>query len=531
MKLKINFKSKKFWAIIIILLIIIIVVIPKGSKKVSYETVKVERGDLVQTVDATGKIESAKDISLHFQMSGNISKIKVKEGDKVAVGDLLGYLSLPELDASVAQAQASLDQKNAGATEEQISISEKQTESARISLEKAKISLQDVTKLGENNLKAKYNYVLSIFDDANIKIYNSYTLATTIKDTYFNSPNQQGIKVQNILSYKLETAKNNSSLLINKVKTGSYNDIDISIDEMNKYLDNVLSGLADIRDVCDEADYSDIVPDTTRTSLDTQKATISTAKTSMTTVKNEIAVLKVQNENNINTAKAAVDSAEANLSIQEANLKSIKANPRDVDVAYYRAVLDQAKANRAKALLYSPIDGVISKVNKNSGELVNPSDVVIEIISPHYEIKIDIPETDVVKISNDDESEITFDALGSDVKFKGKVLTIEPASTEIQDVVYYKVKISIENNDERVKPGMTANVLINTDKKENALYLPYRAVLSEQKDGRKYVKIINNGTAEEKDVILGLKADDGFIEILSGVSQGEEVVLKTIGTN
>lgn len=529
MKMKINFKSKKIWIILLLVIIVIVVIIPKGPQKISYETVKVEKGELVQTVDATGKIESAKDISLHFQMSGNISKIKVKEGDVVSAGQLLGYLSLPELDAAVAQAQASLNQKNAGATDEQININEKQVESARVSVQKAEDSLQDTINLGENNLKSKYNYISSTLDDSSIKIYNTFTSITTIRDAYFNTSDQQGIKVQSILLYKLTDAKNNSAIAVSKSKTGSYTDIEFAIEEMIKQLDNTLDGLTEIRSICDEYTYKTTVPDTVRTSIDSQKSIISLAKSSIVAAKNEIATLKIQNENNINVAKASIDSAKSNLSIQEANLSSIKATPRDVDVAYYRAALSQVKANREKALLYSPIDGVISKINKNPGELVSPGDVAINIISPHYEIKIDIPETDVVKLTIGDETEITFDALGPDTKFKGKVLTIEPASTEIQDVVYYKVKISIENNDERVKPGMTANVLINTEKRSDVLYLPYRSILSEQKDGRKYVKVLLNGVVTEKDVLLGLKGDGGLVEILSGIDQGEEIVIKTLG--
>ncbi|MFA5080557.1 MAG: efflux RND transporter periplasmic adaptor subunit [Candidatus Paceibacterota bacterium] len=525
-KIKFSFKSKWFWIITIIIAIVLIVIfIPKGEKAPSYETTKVENGKIEQTVDATGKIESADKISLNFQMSGNISRKNVKEGDKVFAGQLLASLSSLELDATVAQAQASLNQKLAGSTVEQIDIVQKQVDSAKVAYEKAKASLNDVVTLGETSLNSKYSYALTSLNDVNLKIYNTFTSITSIRDNYFNGSDQQGLIVQSAVTYKIGASMDAINVLVDNTKSGDRSSIDNAIVDVIVSLDKVYNGLNEIRNACDNGGMD--IPDSVMTAIDSQKSIVSALKASIVALQSEINSLKVQNVGDKNNAEAAIESAKANLDIQESSLKSIKAGPREVDVAYYEAVLNQAKANRAKAFLYAPISGIVSKVNKDVGELVSIGDVFIELISPHYEIKIDIPETDVVKVQVADEVEITFDALGSDVKFKGHVMTIEPSSTEIQDVVYYKVRISLENSDERVKPGMTANVLINTDKKENVLYIPYRAVLSDIKEGRKYVKVLNGGQVLEKDVVLGIKGDGGFVEILSGLNQGEEVILKT----
>jgi len=527
-KFKINFKSKWFWIITVVVIVLIVVFIPKGEKAPSYETAKVEKGMIEQTVDATGKIESADKVSLNFQMSGNINRINVKEGDSVSRGQLLASISSAELDAAVAQAQASLNQKLAGSTAEQIDISQRQVDSARIAYEKAGSSLKDVLTLGETSISSKYSYALTSLNDAYLKIYNAFTTATSIKDGYFNSSDQQGLAVQSVVSYKISVAMKTAKASLDSAKAGDRNAIDTGVVDMISSLDTVYEGLNEIRNTCDNGSYKASTPDSVRTSLDSQKSIINLSKTAIVTLQSEISSLKVQNERDKNNAQAAIDSAKANLDIQEANLKSIKAGPRDVDIAYYEATLSQAKANRAKAYLYAPISGIISKVNKSVGELVGMSEPAIELMSPHYEIEIDIPETDVVKVTISDDTEITFDALGNDVKFNGKVMTIEPNSTDIQDVVYYKIKVSLEGDDERVKPGMTANVVIKTDKKENALFVPSRSVLTGSgNEGRKYVKVLSNGQVTEKDVAIGIKGDGGIIEILSGLNEGEEVILKT----
>lgn len=91
-------------------------------------------------------------------------------------------------------------------------------------------------------------------------------------------------------------------------------------------------------------------------------------------------------------------------------------------------------------------------------------------------------------------------------------------------MVYYKVVLSILDEDDRIRPGMTADILIFTDEKFDVLYLPSRSILSDK--DRKYVRILENGNVIEKDVEIGLNADDSKKEILSGLSEGEEVILK-----
>jgi len=147
----------------------------------------VERGNLTQTVEATGKIESAQNLSLHFETIGRVSNVYVKEGEEVKSGDFLANLSLIEFNAAVAQAEAVLNQKLAGATEEQIAIAQKQVESAQTALDQANKTLQDTIDLAQKSLDAKYAYALTALDDAYIKIYNAYSVANSIQQTYFST--------------------------------------------------------------------------------------------------------------------------------------------------------------------------------------------------------------------------------------------------------------------------------------------------------------------------------------------------------
>jgi RND family efflux transporter MFP subunit len=523
------FKSKKQLIISIIVIIVLIIIgfTVFGGKKASlYETVKVEKGDLAQTVDASGKIQSAQDLSLHFETIGKVSRVYVKEGDEVKAGQWIANLSLTELNSAVAQAEATLNQRLAGATPEQIAVSQKQVDSAQVALDQANKTLEETKDLAQKNLTAKYSYAQTTLDDAYIKIYNAYNTVNILQRTYFSSNTQESLRVKAEFKYNIEDPMNAVKTYIDSAKTEDQ--IELAVSKMTTTLNQVLGALTVIREICSNTSYDSTISSADKTNLDLQKSYISTVQTSVSSLGSEINILKTTNQKNISVAESGVATAKVALEVQKASYNSLTATPREVDVAYYRAVLDQAKANRNKAIIYAPIDGIVTKINKKEGESISTAEAMIEMLSPHYEIDVDIPETDVVKISLNDDAEITLDALGKDVKFMGKIINIDPASTDIQGVVYYKVKVSlIDNNDIRVKSGMTANVVVNTDSRTNILYLPSRAVLSKDGD-QKYVRVLVNNQITEKDVVLGMKGDNGIIEIVSGVNQGDEIVLKSL---
>lgn len=527
-----SFKLSRKTIIIGIIIIIIIGAVSlffgRGSAPL-YETTKVEKGNLIQTVDASGKIQSVEDLSLHFETIGKVSNVYVKEGDEVKAWQTLANLSLTELNSAVAQAEATLNQKLAGATPEQIAISQKQVESAEVALDKAEKTLEDTIEISEKNLSAKYSYAQTSLDDAYIKIYNAYSVADLLYRTYFSGNTQESLRVKAELKYNIEEPMNKIKTYIDDAKqTSKGEDIELAVSKMALTLNQVLNALTEIREICSNTSYDLIITATDKSSLDLQKSYVSTSQTAISSLNNEIVVLKTQNQNNVSQAEAGVSAAKVALEVQKASYDSLIAPPREVDIAYYRAVLEGAKANRNKAIIYAPINGIVTKINKKAGESISTAETMIEMLSPHYEIDVDIPETDVVKLSLNDDAEITLDSLGKDVKFFGKVINIDPAATDIQGVVYYKVKVSLdENGDERVKPGMTANVVINTDMRENALYIPSRAVLSNNGDS-KYVRVLEGKEVVEKEVVLGIKGDNGLVEIISGLSEGEEIILKSL---
>jgi len=281
-------------------------------------------------------------------------------------------------------------------------------------------------------------------------------------------------------------------------------------------------------------DTKKTIIEASRVSITTAYTTIISEKQALSDAKNSysnylVAYTKAESDlaNAKITSASIVAMKESLYNQAKANLDNKTKTPREVELAPLRASLAQAVASRDKAIIKAPIDGVIAKVNKKKGEVVSSGDVMIEMVTPHFEVEVDIPETDVSKLKVGASTTITLDAFGDDVKFDGLVLTIEPASTEIQDVVYYKVKVGINNTTLPIKPGMTANITVTTDTRENVLYIPSRAVRA---NGDKKVRVLVNNELQEIVVNTGLRADGGFVEITEGLKEGDAVVL-SVKTN
>jgi HlyD family secretion protein len=549
----------------------------KSHQPVQYDTIKVQKGDLIQTVEATGKIESVDGVGLHFETVGTLASIKVKVGDNVKAGDTLANLKMADLNAAVAQASANLNQKLAGATQQDISYYQALVDGAKASLDQAKIDAQSTIDNAQSALDTARNNVQMAEGGENSRIVNdSYNDGVAISQSSLGILDSALTQADNILGIdntwanqdfktalassdpnKLYLAQNNYSaakgaLTLAKTTVTALNalsqhaDIDNGLVLLQDALTKSNQLLGSVSDVL----YATLpIGSLTQATLDAKKTNINSSRTSvtgqLTAVINQIQAIqtaktsystysiafeKAQHDydnavaaagNMIKIKQAAYDQAQA-------NLQSKVVRPREVDVAYYRAVLAQAVANRDKAVLKAPIDGVITKINTKVGESVagqlgSVAQPVIEMLSPHFEIKVDIPETDVAKVQLEDKAEITLDAFGDDVKFSGQVQNIEPGSTEIQDVVYYKVTVRLdEMAGMQVMSGMTANVTLSTDKREGVLYVPLRAVRT---NSEKYMKVLQGGKVTDMPVKLGMRADDGKVEVLSGVNEGDEIVL------
>jgi len=136
-------------------------------------------------------------------------------------------------------------------------------------------------------------------------------------------------------------------------------------------------------------------------------------------------------------------------------------------------------------------------------------------------LSADVPETEAAKLSVGDPAVVTFDAY-RDEEFQATVSKIESVETVIDGVITYDVVFDFTEQDERLRSGMTADLVVLVEQKENVLAGPQRAIYGER--GQRAVDVVRGETTEKVMVETGLRSSDGLIEIVGGLKEGDEVV-------
>jgi len=238
------------------------------------------------------------------------------------------------------------------------------------------------------------------------------------------------------------------------------------------------------------------------------------------------------------------------LSVQK-NIKSYKESLTDnipyeikeleITLSQKEEDLKRAKEKINDYYLYAPFDGIITNLNVKKGDSVSSQAVVATLITKEKIIQVPFNEIDIVKIKLGQKAKITFDALG-DQMFFGRVVEIDSTGTESQGVVSYNVKVALEEDNEDIKPSMSANVEIIIAEKENVLIVPNSAIKTI--NGKSYVQLVSeknlNPLTIKKGVILktppkrvfitpGLK-NDLYTEILDGLKEGDYVIVSTLSS-
>jgi HlyD family secretion protein len=228
--------------------------------------------------------------------------------------------------------------------------------------------------------------------------------------------------------------------------------------------------------------------------------------------------------------KLAVLKARINLANEELKLEQ---SQLENDSRLARAMVDKAQANLNEeeiqltyASITAPIDGIVAFVSTQEGETVvaslNAPTFVTLIDLRKLEVTVFVDETDIGRIKVGQNAKFTVDTYANQF-FKGKVREIHPKAVIKDNVVNYEVILDIEkNNVGKLRPEMTANVVVTTGTRKNVLTLPKEAV---KREGKKtFVVMQENGGLKDKPVELGWR-DGRRIEVVSGLKEGDEVGL------
>jgi RND family efflux transporter MFP subunit len=376
--------------------------------------------------------------------------------------------------------------------------------------------LQNAYTRSEDAVRSKADQLFNNprLSSANLKFVIANTSLT-------NEVNSLRVSLENIFSLwkiDLDALSNTSELELSILSTKN------NLEQVKSFLENTSLALSNAQI---STTITQTIVDAWKVSISSARTNVGTAITNHATAKEklksaETALLITQNElalkeagstpEQIDAQKAAIQQAEANIVSQLAEIK------------FKESAVQAVWVKLAKNSLRSPIDGIITKQDAKKGAIVGANEIVASVMSEgKFEIEALVVEADIANLETGDKATLLLDAYGEDALFEAVVIKIDPAAELFEGVANYRITLAFIKDDERIRAGMTADLDIITAERKNVISIPQRAVIF--KDNKKTVRLLEKDVLREVGVETGITGGRGLIEIVSGVGEGDMVVI------
>ncbi len=435
------------------------------------ESLVVVSGEFLQQVSVSGKVTATESVDLSFPDTDRVTSIFVKVGDKVSERQVLASLTTSALASNLRAAEADLAVRRA----ERGSTS---------------VNLEEVRKEQNELVLSAYSELLS---EGLVAVPNSssYTAeAPLITGRYSGAEGTYKLSI----SRRTATSDDFELRTFNLEKTGP-----VEIFENEPTALGTHGLFVSFPDLLNE--YNDTI----------WYVTIPNTKSSSYLA-------------NYNAYQEALRARDRAIADAEAKLGSTEGSTvLDAQVQSAEAEIARIRTLISERSLRAPFNAVVTAVPIKVGGLASSNEPAISLISAKgLQIESYVPETNLSLLKVGDEAEVTLDAYGSTVPFATRIVSIDPAETIRDGVSTYRAVLYFDEQDERVRAGMTANVVITTDRRENIISIPQGLVT--KRDGKSFVRVREGNEVREQEVVTGSVSSSGTVEIISGLSAGEEVL-------
>jgi len=221
-------------------------------------------------------------------------------------------------------------------------------------------------------------------------------------------------------------------------------------------------------------------------------------------------------------AKTQYENAKEQLSIVRDGARDEEKKMAEEGLKQAEAALSFAKEQIKNASITSPLAGVVSSRMIDPGTLTGPGTpypLMTIVDDSSFKMNADISEVELHKVRLGQAVDITVDAI-PEKHFAGVVTKINPAAT--MGARTYTLEVLVKGSDGLMKSGMFARGSVITANRTNALKVPKDALV--RRNGDYGVFVVKNGKADFKKIQQGV-ANTLHVEVLKGVSEGEEIVL------
>ena len=521
---------------------------------------EVKRGTIVVSVSGSGQVSSQNQVDIKARASGDITVLRVVNGQEVKAGDILAQLDSREALKAVRDAEVSL-------------------ESAKLALEKLKqpadalMLLQTKNSLlqAEESKQQAVDDLKKSYDDAFTDISDAFLdlpmVMTGLEDMLYKNTintNQWNVDAyvdavraydERILAYKddaltaQKSARRAFDANLQSYKAASRSSSTATIEALLAQTYETAKALSEaVKTASNLIDFTLDILTTRNLKVPTQTAGHKTSLASYTGTLNSHIQTLLNRLQTIQSAKDAMVNADRNVAEKIGSLEKLQAGADPLDIRSSQLSVQQrenalrdAREKLADYTVRAPFDGVIAKVSVKKGDAVSSATVLAVLMARQKLAEISLNEVDIAKIERGQKATLTFDAVER-LQSAGEVFDVDGVGTVSQGVVNYTVKITFAGEDERVKPGMSVSAAVITQAKQNVLTVPSSAV--KVSGNVQYAEVLavpsaNMRAENSADGVLsevppervavetGI-ASDIETEILSGLAEGDMVVVRTV---
>ncbi|OPZ86653.1 MAG: Efflux pump periplasmic linker BepF [bacterium ADurb.Bin429] len=540
----------------------------------SVEMTLPSRRDVMKTYQATGSIESIREVKLSPKISGRIEYLAVREGDRVTPGQVLARLDQSEVLAQVRQQQANLAEAKARLAQAQLNQFPVDA-AVRTQIrqqEAALASAEDELRQAQHTRVAQLDAIAASLDDAKGKVENAAaTLASAEADlrqaetTRIAQLEASKADVENART-RIETAVAAVANAAAQVKSAQANlenatakyerihalylkgyvaaqDVDDAKTAVRVQQSGVetakgqqqsataalASAQAQMRATEQQATITrakvDADIESARARVTQMKAAVESAKAQQRSAEQQAKITRVKADGDVTSAQTRVTQAKAALEYARANAKSSPAFEQNLEalragIAAEQASLDSIRVKLLDTEIRSPLSGVVSARAQEVGGLSSPGQAILTVQATNsIWVTIAAPADVCRRLHLNQPAQVEFDEL--DLRVSGRIAQINPAADPQSR--QYTVRVILDNRDGLYTPGMFARVTLVTEEVKQALAVPNEAIRLNGDSSAFVYAVGTDNTVRQRPVTLGI-SDGNWTAIQSGLQSGERVV-------
>lgn len=564
-------KRRRLWinlaliaGIVVVIVAIFGIALRPQSVEAPQRTATVAEATVIATVTASGTVESAGDIDLNFGATGIVTSVDVEPGDEVRKGQVLATIDRTNAEQQVAAAELTLAQaqSNAATTGSSVATAQQQLALAREVAKASNESLKAAVTQAKVNLEAARSQWSAACTDPNsascpspaaaeavrtaqnqvktakLSYDKAVELASNNRTGYDITVNQAGVQVALAKTQAASTCKdfgdssanctsaNNAVITAEQKYEAALNTRSTSVLADSQAVEKASMALSNA-----EVALRKTIADSTKAGSDAVRS----AQQALTNAKASYEKGRIANAQSVLNAENALATAQSSvLPVEDADGGEV--TTAEASVVSAQAALAVARRALEQTTIIAPVDGTVGSVNLTVGQssaasavagASSSSSAAITLIpAGTFTATADFAESDAAQVQLGDPALVTFQALPG-VSIPGKVLRIDPsASTSATDqLVTFRIVVSMDGIPSTVRPGMTASISITTDEVAGVLAVPQAAITTV--GGVSTVQVVQpDNTTVETTVQLGLKGD-ALTEITGGVAKGDVLAIPT----